>query len=262
MLKVSAPGYRSIETELALSSVGVLSRDFRLISSSVHTGRAAISARVLDDSGRGMNTALASIPALSLQTRVDSGFASFALLPVGTWVVELRAIGFERAVVLIDADVHPSPTNISMSRLVTTLDAIEVVATRAANRRVLSEIDQRMRVAFGTLIREDNLSLRNAKLPSEAVAAARGFSYKGTTSYVARDGCRSASRADSLKRRGSKEIAIYLDGVRFPGGLQSVNDLVKPDDILAIEAYPDVTSAPFLWRTNDACAVIAFWTKR
>ena len=31
--------------------------------------------------------------------------------------------------------------------------------------------------------------------------------------------------------------------------------------ILAIEAYPDVLSAPFLWRTNDACAVVAYWTK-
>ena len=33
-------------------------------------------------------------------------------------------------------------------------------------------------------------------------------------------------------------------------------------DILAIEAYPDVVSAPFIWRKNDTCAVVAVWTKR
>jgi hypothetical protein len=41
-----------------------------------------------------------------------------------------------------------------------------------------------------------------------------------------------------------------------------VNSLIPPGDVLAVEAYPDVTSAPLLWRTNDACAVVAFWTKR
>ena len=59
-----------------------------------------------------------------------------------------------------------------------------------------------------------------------------------------------------------KVVAIYLDGTRMPGGLESINRMVPVSDILAIEAYPDVLSAPFIWRTNDACAVIAYWTKR
>jgi hypothetical protein len=62
--------------------------------------------------------------------------------------------------------------------------------------------------------------------------------------------------------RRQKFIAVYLDGGRLPGGLESINRMVPPSDILAIEAYPDVVSAPFIWRTNDACAVIAYWTKK
>jgi hypothetical protein len=38
--------------------------------------------------------------------------------------------------------------------------------------------------------------------------------------------------------------------------------MVPVEDVLAVEAYPDVLSAPAQWRTNDACAVIAFWTRR
>jgi hypothetical protein len=60
----------------------------------------------------------------------------------------------------------------------------------------------------------------------------------------------------------AKMVAIYLDGARYHGGLNALNDAVTMKQILAIEAYPDVASAPFLWRTNDACAVIAVWTKR
>jgi hypothetical protein len=137
-----------------------------------------------------------------------------------------------------------------------------VVEARPAKQRILKASDTRMRAASGTLIRGDNLAVRNSTLPSEALTAARGFVYKSTTVYEARTGCRSLQSADTLKAVGSKEIAVYLDGMRFPGGLQTINDVLKPDDILAIEAYPDVTSAPFLWRTNDACAVVAFWTKR
>jgi hypothetical protein len=32
-------------------------------------------------------------------------------------------------------------------------------------------------------------------------------------------------------------------------------------DAALVGAYSDVESAPLLWRTNDACAVVAFWTK-
>jgi hypothetical protein len=32
--------------------------------------------------------------------------------------------------------------------------------------------------------------------------------------------------------------------------------------VLAIEAYPDVISMPYLWRTRGVCAVIAVWTKQ
>jgi hypothetical protein len=61
---------------------------------------------------------------------------------------------------------------------------------------------------------------------------------------------------------GEKSLVVYLDGVRVPFGLQGLNDMVRPEEILAIEAYPDVISAPGIWRTNDACAVVAFWTRR
>jgi hypothetical protein len=101
------------------------------------------------------------------------------------------------------------------------------------------------------------------------VRAARGFMYKNPTMICARLGCVTggcelgATHLPPQPSEGSqKTIALYVDGERLRGGLAALNDFVPVKDILAIETYPDVMSAPFIWRSNDACAVIAVWTKK
>jgi len=135
---------------------------------------------------------------------------------------------------------------------------------------VLHNIEARMRTASGTLIRGRS-SMENAVFATDLVRFARGFTWKGPTRVQTRGTagtarrsarCESIPRSDSLLVRGTKAVAVYLDGTRVPGGLELINRMVPVADILAIEAYPDVLSAPSFWRTNDACAVLAFWTKR
>jgi hypothetical protein len=162
-----------------------------------------------------------------------------------------------------------------MHRIPQPLSPVNVVSHRDSS--VLHDIEARLRVASGTLITADNLSVKNAVYATDAIRVARGFSWKSPTLVITRGTsqmtmgksarCESLPSADSIvQRRGvrtvPKVVAIYLDGSRVPGGLESINRMVPVADILAIEAYPDVLSAPFLWRTNDACAVIAYWTKR
>jgi hypothetical protein len=260
-LRISADGFRDIESELALPANGRLTHAFRLADARAASGTGTVRARVVDDTGGVMTTGRATISALGRRATVDSGRIAIGGIPSGTWVVEVRAIGYERAVVLLETDPSDGPPTVRMDRAIHVLDPVSVVdKSTGADRKVLNEIALRMRVASGTLILASDLALRNATQAGEAVHSARGFSYKSATVYEARNQCRSTPQ-DTIRRRGRKEIAVYLDGVRMPAGLRSVNNLVPPGDILAIEAYPDVISAPFLWRTNDACAVIAFWTK-
>ena len=63
-------------------------------------------------------------------------------------------------------------------------------------------------------------------------------------------------------RARTRTLAVYLDGARVIGGLAELRTSVTMRDILAMEAYQDIATAPLEWRTNDACAVIAIWTKR
>jgi hypothetical protein len=266
-LRISSAGYRAIDTEIELPADGVVHQDFRLPSlADSARGSSMIRLRVVDDSGAVMMNGRAMIVSIGRRVSIDSGMATLGGLPSGTWAVDVRAIGFQPAIVMLDAESAPPTTTIRMDRLPQLLEPVSIVErARAAERAILDGIDQRMRAGGGTLITADNPSLRNATWASDGLRFARGFRTRGSevqgrpyTKGFAPQPCRSVD----FPGIGEKSLAVYLDGVRVPFGLQGVNDLVRPEEILAIEAYPDVLSAPGIWQTSDACAVVGFWTKR
>ena len=132
----------------------------------------------------------------------------------------------------------------------------------ARDSAVLHEIDERMRAAHGTLIRYDNAAVRNAERASDPLRYARGFRWNTVNTIRTNSGCITLPRADTLARLGQPLIIIYVDGNRTASSIETVNRMVPPRDILAIETYPDRISVPARFRSSDVCAVVAFWTKR
>lgn len=265
-LQIAADGYRAVATEIALPETGVLNRDFRLADTTTH-GKGVIRVRVVDDSGKSMNAGRVMIVALGRRAPIDSGVATIGDLPIGTWSVEVRSIGYEPTSILADADslAREAPT-VRMTMLGTMLAPVSIVANATvADNKVLDAITLRLRGAGGTLILPSDLSLRNAVYASDALRFARGFRTNGSSvqgrPFSQGFGLQPCVSRD-FPKIGEKAMVIYLDGVRVPFGLQGLNDMVRPEEILAIEAYPDVISAPGIWKTNDACAVIAVWTRR
>jgi len=239
------------------------------------SAQSTIKFRVVDDTGAAFNRGRATIIELERSAPIENGTVTLADLPNGLWHISIRAIGFYPESLTIRTPLSDRVRTINMHRMPETLAAVPIVSHRDST--VLADIDARMRVASGTLITADNLSVRNSVYATDAIRIARGFSWKSPTRVVTRGTskggggssaqCESLASADSIVKRNGvrtvpKFVAVYLDGARLPGGLESINRMVPVADILAIEAYPDVLSAPFLWRTNDACAVIAYWTKR
>lgn len=189
-------------------------------------------------------------------------------LPAGTWVVEARAIGYDAQSAMVHVAEHASAAvTIAVVKKAQTLEAVSVVGTPGRDTKILEDLVVRNRTAGGTMFLPGNSWLKAAETPADVLRGARGFSLKSQTLAEARpQGMRGApcSSKDSLPVRGlkSKRIVVYLDGLRLGTGLEGLNDAISADQILAMETYPDVVSAPMLWRTNDACAVIAVWTKR
>jgi hypothetical protein len=226
-----------------------------------------IQLRVVDEQGMPIDAGRAAIDSLHRWVMIEKGRATIADLTPGRWTVSLRALGFRPESISVEAALDPAIPVVTMRRMAHNLAPVEVTAVLSnKDSLVLREIDRRLRTAHGSVLTADHLAVRNAKLASDPIAMAVGFQRKSETVVQGRNLCRSWPRSDSLPPGGHrampKVVAIYLDGTRLPGGLESANRMVPPSDILAIEAYPDVISAPFLWRTNDACAVIAFWTRR
>ena len=229
--------------------------------------------RVVDDTGSAFTSGRATIIELERSAPIENGVVTLENVPNGLWHIAVRAIGFYPESVTVRTPLAGPVRTVNMHRMPETLAGVSIVSHRDST--VLHDIAARMRLASGTLITADNLSVRNSVYATDAIRIARGFTWKsptrvqtrGTSAGVRSARCESLPSSDSIVRRVGvrtvpKVVAIYLDGTRLPGGLESINRMVPVDDILAIEAYPDVLTAPFLWRTNDACAVIAYWTKR
>jgi hypothetical protein len=223
-----------------------------------------IQVRVVDEQGAPIDAGRMVIDSLNRWVLIERGAATLTDLPAGRWTIAIRVLGFRPESVSLVAAIHPdSIPTIAMHRIAQSLAPVEVTAPLTSKDSAkLRAIELRLRTAHGTLILADNLAVRNASDAIDALSAATGFTVKSSTVVRARGRCESVPKMDTLMRRGTKVVAIYLDGNRVPGGLEMLNRTIPPSDILAIEAYPDVVSAPFLWRTNDACAVVAYWTRK
>jgi Carboxypeptidase regulatory-like domain len=249
-IEIAKAGYRDIGGEITVPEGGVVRRDFRLADTAAVRGASAVTGRVRHSDGAVVPSGRVGISALSLDVPIENGAFSITGVPAGTWLLEARVIGYEPQSAFADvAEGAPATMTITLGQKVQLLDAVTVVGKMSGDLKTLSGIAERRRTSFGTVFMPGNSWLTSALYPADVLGAARGFTF---------------GRARGCSGPGSakKDIAVYLDGARFPPGLGELNTAVTMKDVLAIEAYPDVISAPFLWRTNDACAVIAVWTKR
>lgn len=246
-IEVASAGFRTVIGEISVPEGEAIRRDFRLADSAGARAVGAVTGQVTYADGRKVTSGNAGIPVLGVDASIVDGAFSIPGVQAGTWMLEARVIGYEPQSMLVDV-VQGAPVSvpITLGAKVQLLDAVSVIGTPGRNLKTLSEIAERRRTSFGTVFLRGNSWLESALLPEDAIRTARGFT--------------------QMKPRGCEYqkgvIAVYLDGFRFPQGLGDVVNQVPMKDILAIEAYPDMMGVPPQWRTSDACAVIAVWSKR
>ena len=256
-ITVVSAGYRAILGEISVPNGSALRRDFRLAdTSSAHSG-GVITGRVVHADSAAVNSGVVSIAGLDVEVPVANGAFSIPSVPLGTWQVEARVIGYEPQSVFVDVgEGAPGSAVITVGRKVQLLDAVTVFGKGSGNVKVLNDILERKRTASGTQFLPDNVWLQSAIYPADVLRAARGFTYVSLDQVRAR-GCSESGHVGPPKR-----IIVYVDGSRFMGGFAELSTFVNMRDVLAIEAYADMISVPSQWRTIDACAIIAVWTKR
>ena len=249
----SRVGSRDVTGQVTIPLGGTMRQDFVLPIARATQGTAVIFGRaVQQDSSTALQAGVVSLDALALDTPVRNGTFSLGGIPAGTWFIELKAIGYEPRSLLVQAtNGPPAPLTLVMDKKAQTLEAVSVIGRASPNTRTLNDIVERSRTASGTMFLPGSSWLETATFPADVLRGAPGFHYRGPYDVQGRLEC--------------KSIAVYLDGLRMLD-LAQLSNAAPMKSILAIEAYPDMTTAPLTYRTHDtaehACAVVAAWTKR
>lgn len=253
-IAVRAPGYHDLTGSLTVPESGALRQDIWLVDTLVTTGTAEVRGRVLHERGQPVLSGRARIPALGREVPIaDGGFAMMDL-PFGTWVMELRAIGMEPRSMLVHATSRRNATLlVRVSDQAQRLDAVTITGRADVVMQVLDAVMARSRSASGSIFLPGSPYLRLATRVTDLLVNARGFRRFGPDDVEARPTSTGAR---------CRNIGVYVNGVRAIEGVVALDASVRPDRVLAVEAYPDVMSAPFEWRSADGvCAVVALWTR-
>lgn len=269
VVEVTMPGYRRLTNSFTVPRGGSARQDFRLADADAARGVAMLAGRVVLPDGTPLATGRVVIDALALEVPVRHGDFSIVGIPQGTWSLEARAIGFEPAFALVDAsDRAAGVTTLTLGERTQVLDAITVRGKRGGDAKILGAIASRRSTSLGTVFLPGNVYLESSYDPADALRAATGFRYVSPEVLLS-SGCgfrypppEVTRIATGPVRARTRSLAVYLDGARVAGGLSELRTAVTMRDILAMEAYQDIASAPMEWRTNDACSVLAIWTKR
>ena len=187
------------------------------------------------------------------QTSAEGAFA-FAHLPSGSHTLEARAIGFvplRLAVDLFpDRDVR---ANLVMEGFPTVIDTVKVLAMRPRSLTSPLGFEERRRRGYGTFLDADEIERRNPQVFTDLLRSTRGVQVTpGSTSgeAVAMEGNSPLSACQPL---------LVLDGMRVPLQGMSLNDLIPPHIVRAVEVYPRRLEAPPEYQTIE-CGTIVVWT--
>ncbi|CAN5914423.1 hypothetical protein BH11GEM1_BH11GEM1_00010 [soil metagenome] len=247
----SQDGARDVTGQVTIPLGGAMRQDFVLPLAGTTQGSATITGRVMQQDSSAMQSGVVSLDALAIDTPVRNGTFSLGSIPAGTWFIEVKAIGYEPRSLLVQATSGPpAPVLLVLDKKAQTLEAVSVIGKASPNTRTLNDIVERSRTATGTVFLPGSSWLESANVPADVLRAAVGFRYIGGDSVEGRLRC--------------GKIAVYLDGLRMMS-LSQLTNAVPMKKILAIEAYPDITTAPFIYRmqvtAEHSCAVVAAWTK-
>lgn len=248
---VTRAGARNVTGQVTIPLGGAMRQDFVMPVAGTTQGTATISGRLMQPDSSAVQSGVVSVDALALDTPVRNGTFSLGGIPAGTWFIEVKSIGYEPLNLLVQATTGPvTPLRLVLDKKAQTLEAVSVIGKASPNTRTLGDIVERSRTATGTVFLPGSSWLETASVPADVLRAAVGFRYLGAYQVQGRFEC--------------KAVAVYLDGLRVLD-LEQLTNAVPMKKILAIEAYPDIATAPLLFRTRDAgdhpCAVIAAWTK-
>jgi hypothetical protein len=276
----SAPGLTSGIVELQVPLGGVVRRDLVLGDSTVITGlqrglAAADSARQPDSAavrrvpggaelrgtvrtadGKPLPRAQVSVAGTGrAATTSESGTFTILELPPGTFGLDVRAVGYAPVRVAVDLlRRRPATVSVTMRDRVQALSSVVVRGKRTRSSRFLEEFAERKRrAAGGTFYGPAELERRNALYVTDILRTTAGMRVTPSRGF-----------GNLVRGRGNCSPAVFLDGMPLYEGANELDQIVRPNDLMAMEVYQALGNLPaqYAGLQSNGCGAIALWTKR
>lgn len=220
----------------------------------LHTGNGRLTGTVINAGGQplaGASVGIIDGP----QTRAnDSGEWTLNNAPVGTRMLEVRAVGYfpDRRPVDVVPGARPVWTPLSTVKAV--LDTVRVVASRRS-RFEQSGFEERRHTGAGRYLTAKEIERRLPLATSEIFRGILGVRLD-----------LSAHDETSFQMRGGTSDwctpMIYFDGLPMRGlAAEDIDVVVRPHEILGIEIYSEASVPSQYQLFKNSCGAIVIWTK-
>lgn len=178
--------------------------------------------------------------------------------PLGTRMLEARAVGYYPQRRLVNVIAGAPPIRIALSTLRAVLDTIKISATLV--RPDQSGFQERSRTGAGTYLTSEDVLRRASSATSDIFRTIPSVTLEldpsdGVTRHISMRGS-----------FGRCEPTIFLDGVRMPQfTADDIDEWLSPKEVAGVEIYSEA-SAPGEFRdftrTDDICGSIVIWKKK
>lgn len=217
-------------------------------------GTAQLSGTVLGADGKPLEGAQVYLVGTAIGARADSrGVFRLTGLPSGTQTVEVRQISY--ALKRFTVDLSPTRESKLAAVLDTRATVLGEVKVEGKAGSSIPGFDDRAKRGMGSFITRDDIEKRQSILTTDLFRTIPGLNvaFDGTNYTV------QSSRAGNI----NCPMQWYLDGSPFDNSDNSLDQMLRPDDIEGIEIYKSASEVPVQYQgQNASCGTILVWTKR
>jgi len=171
-------------------------------------------------------------------------------LPTGGDTVVVEHLGSDQMRVPVQLDAGKTQTVPFAVGLPTAIDTANIEARRLQSAYASVGFETRRASGNGTFLDQTEIAKRSVSSVADLLRTAPGF----RVTYV-------GGRSVLMATRGSNKCVVYyVDRIRWhPTRPGDINDVVRPREVAALEAYPGI--APVEFGNHRGCATVVIWTK-
>ena len=186
-------------------------------------------------------------------TNVDGQF-TLKDLPIGTYTLETRALGFQPRRRAVDVSEGAEGfVDVVMDAVAPTLDVVKVKAGANNGAVPLAEFERRRKSGFGHFLDETQIEQRAAMHTADL--------FRSTPGMTILPGAATGDKVlmNAAGGGGVCVPAVFLNGVTITtdGNLDA---FINPKEVRAIEIYSRVASVPLQFQSRNGCGSIVLWT--